>query len=272
MSVKKYFISRYKDGYILEADYSQLEIRVLAELSGDATLKKDLLSSDLHAIRAAQWKKKNVEDVTNAERNAAKRISFQLQYGAGYKSIAETNDITVEEAKAFVKAYYDRYPQVSIWQDLNIGLVESSRVPSTHRTTSGLPAGKGQLVCPVTQRRYTFFEKDGYHGGASFYSPEIKNYPVQGLATGDIVPLVLGRLMRRLLHEELECKLINTVHDSIILDVEESKLLRAGRVLKETMEMAPTFIKNDYNYEWTTPLPVDVNYGRDWEHLTPLEL
>ena len=271
MSIKRFFKSRFVGGKIVEGDYSQLEIRVLAELSGDKQLMRDVDETDLHSIRAAEWKGKRVADVTPLERRLAKTISFQLQYGAGFKSIAATNNITIEEAKSFVEAYYRRYPSVVAWQERVMAQVVKSRVPSSKRTKAGVPAGEGKYICPVTSREYTFYEKDGFTRawgkdvGPTFYAPEVKNYPVQGLATGDIVPMVLGRLSRHMLRMGYDSLLVNTVHDSIVIDAHPAEVDEMVRVLKNIMELAPEYIKEDYEYVMRVELPVDVKVGESWD-------
>ena len=114
-SVKQYFISRWEDGYLLELDFSQLEVVVLAILSGDKQLQADLRAGkDLHAISAEAL---FGPGFTSGQRKIAKQLSFQLQYGSGAKNMAVTNNIPLQTAKRFIRNYYTRYTQVKEWQD-----------------------------------------------------------------------------------------------------------------------------------------------------------
>src|SRR5690606_12526374 len=142
--LKLCFTSRFRNGQILEADFSQLEVVGLAILSGDPVLKDDILSGrDMRRQRAADLFSKPVSEVTDDERQLAKRLSFQLQYGAGAASMAAKNGIAKELAELFIFQYYDRYKGVKEWQEHVRQSVEDSRVPTGDRTPAGYPKGKG---------------------------------------------------------------------------------------------------------------------------------
>lgn len=280
-------VSRFENGRILEIDYSQLEIYVLAHLSGDAQLKRDLLSgADLHAISAERlfgprW--------TPADRKVAKQLSFQLQYGAGYKSMAATNNIDEELAKKFIENYYDRYPDVKKYQD---GLAARAKIERQRigdkRTAKGYPAGTWKYVSE-TNRIYTFVETDApdwmaqpKYGGAavhtSFSPTKVKNYPNQGMATGDIVPMMLGVLHRALIawnkkhFKKTEVVFVNTVHDSFVFDCSREQYARAwwataSLILKET----PKYCKDILGFEFNMPLNCDAEIGTNWHDMKDIE-
>ena len=137
--------------------------------------------------------------------------------------MAEKNDIPEVLAKQFIENYYSRYERVKEWQDEIAQIVKASREPTGEHTPGGYPKGKGTYKS-ATGRLYTFFEYDPYAGAwkkdASFSPTEIKNYPVQGFATADIMALYRGKVYRRLLAEHLHNVLmVNTAHDSVMLDV-----------------------------------------------------
>lgn len=276
--IKKYFTSRFgKAGYIMEVDYSQLEVFALAFLSQDRQLIADLLSGvDLHRVRAAEWLRISEHKVTDKQRKKAKRLSFQLQYGAGYKSMSRDNGISEKAAKDFINSYYRRYPQVLTWQDRMQATVIINRQPSNKRTPLGLPAGQGKLRS-LTGRDYVFTEGDAPHwmsSTTSFRPTEIKNYPVQGFATGDIVQMMLGVLYRHCLEDkefEVQYFMVNTVHDSIVLDVHEDLLYTIGREVKEVLESAPWHLKDKFGIDFNLPLHVEVTAGRNWLEQQPLQ-
>lgn len=269
-NIKKHFKSRWKEkGTLIEADYSQLEIYVLAHLSGDINLKNDLLSGkDLHAISAENLFGPRF---TKEQRKIAKQLSFQLQYGAGAKSMAEKNNISVYKAKQFIVQYYRRYPDVENYQEYLIQLVRKSRiVPPGARTEKGFPQGVGSYQ-QDTGRLFTFVEEDSpewiKHTETSFRPTQIKNYGIQGFAGGDIVLTSLGVLHRELKQNEKlkdNCLLINTIHDSVMADCKDGYVSDAVELITDTMEAAPQYLKEWYDIDFDLPLQVEVKTGKNW--------
>ena len=128
---------------IMEVDYAQLEIRVLALATGDKQLIRDILDGvDLHRVFAAKIFAKAEADVSIPERKMAKGFSFQLQYGAGAKSIAEHWNVDTAIVKRFIKEYYARYPQVQEWQNNNITYMKTeSDYEGAMSKGTGVPTG-----------------------------------------------------------------------------------------------------------------------------------
>lgn len=274
--IKKVFTSRFEDGVLLELDFSQLEIFVLAYLSGDKQLKADLLSgADLHAISATQL---FGAGFTSKQRKIAKQLSFQLQYGAGAKSMSETNGIHLKVAKEFIANYYARYTGVKEYHDELISVVKLNRETSDLRTTKGFPAGVSKLKSE-TGRQYTFVESDApdfLKVDASFSPTKIKNYGIQGMATGDLVPMALGKLYRRLANWNLvgaRVLMINTIHDSVMFDC-ESRLaaVRWAVQAKRIMESTPQYCKEIFGIDFDLPLPVSVEIGSDWYNMSEVDV
>lgn len=270
-SIRKAFVSRFGDeGVLLEADFSQLEIIALAFLSQDPKLIHDINNNvDIHSINAANLFGSNF---TAKQRKTAKALSFQLTYGSGAYNMAKTNGISESKAKLFIENFYRRYPRVKDWQDENIELVKESRELSDERTDSGLPAGRGVLRS-VTGREYVFYEKDSpewmQHNGVmtSFNPTTIKNYPVQGFATADIVPLVLGKLYRNIKQKEEwrgKVLLVNTVHDSVLLDLCKEFVVECASLVKDVMESAPEYLKEEFGIEFNLPLKAELKIGPNW--------
>ena len=297
--IKECFTSRFKDGNLIEMDYSQLEVVGLAVLSNDWQLKDDLRSGkDLHCINCANLHNETYEFVKNEVdnksekwiklRKEAKPFSFQLQYGAGAKSMAEDNGCTVKFAQKFVDMYYDRYPTVKLWQESNIESVKLYHEPTGKKSTLGYPVNKGYLQS-ATGRTYQFLEYDapqflkdrGQH--TSFSPTQIKNYPVQGFSTGDIVPLAVGEVMKYLYMNDIDDKilLINTIHDSILFDIPHEEVFEGTSVnliehlgnLKKIMVSISTSVNNlwpEVNFD--LPLSVDAEYGPNWGAMKPFTL
>lgn len=277
--IKMCFSSRFRNGLILEADFSQLEVVGLAVLSGDPVLKDDILSGrDMHRQRAADLFSKPVSEVTDDERQLAKRLSFQLQYGAGAASMAAKNGIEKELAELFIFQYYNRYKGVKEWQEHVRQSVEDSRVPTGERTPAGYPKGKGTYMSP-TGRMYTFFEYDAPAWARNkeprFSPTEMKNYPCQGFATADLMALYRGRVYRRLIREDMIkwALPINTVHDSVMFDVDAShpaRLRDLVRVLEEEAENLPQALHDLWGINCDLPFKIEYKAGPSWGSMKKL--
>lgn len=266
-NIKRAFISRFKDGLLVEIDYSQLEVFVLAHLSQDAQLLKDLEEGvDIHSRNA---KKLFGIHFTPHQRRLAKGMSFQLQYGASANRIASEFDISIEIAKRFIDIYYETYPEVKVYQDTFANKVKWGRVPSRYRTKAGQPAGMSK-VQSETGRIYTFIEYDGWSGSTSFSPTQMKNYETQGTATGDIVPMMLGVLARTLITNDVlkdKALLVNTVHDSVILDVHPEVLDKAIKVCYDVLSNASEEYETRFGYEFSLPLGIDIKIGSNWAEM-----
>ena len=271
--IKECFVSRWGDeGYIMNADFSQLEIIVLAHVTQDKQLADDIQSGlDLHIMRAAELFIKKPSEVTDGERKLAKAFSFQLQYGSGAKNMAEKNNVPINLAKEFIDNYYRRYPDVKAWQNEMENQVQKASYPIVAKSPRGYPIRESKLQSK-TGRVYTFTEGDapefmqrrGKH--TSFKPTEMKNYPIQGTATGDIVPMMLGKVYRWLIASEFheDALLINTVHDSIMLDIRREVCYDVGVMVKRIMETAPQEYEDRFGERFELPLKVDVTYGPSW--------
>lgn len=281
--VKKCITTRFKYGTLLEVDYKQLEVFALAFLSDDKQLKEDLIHGvDIHAINAAALagvplhmflaRLASGDPLAIKQRKLAKTLSFQLQYGAGPSTLAEKNGITLTAAKRFISNYYYRYPRIKEWHIELLQEVKRKRVPSPKHSATGVPIGMSTITS-ITGRRYTFFEEDSFNS-VSFSPTAIKNFPVQGFATGDIVPLVLGKLHQMIYDKEWQDSvlLVNTIHDSVLFDIRDFVDLRiiAGRI-KEVMENAPLYLKQQFGIDFDLPLKVDMKIGENWQEMLPYE-
>jgi DNA polymerase I-like protein with 3'-5' exonuclease and polymerase domains len=292
--IKDCFVSRFGNkGFIVEFDYSQLEVIGLAELSQDEQLMEDVRNGvDMHCMAASFLYQTPYETIKHAydrgdkqwtkRRKISKGPGFLLQYGGGAKLMAKNTGLTVEQCQQFIDNYYRRYPKVKEWQDANIEAVEASRELVLKDPSDIAPTGKGTLISP-TGRRYVFWERPSPEwkrrqgGNATSFPPtNIKNYPVQGFSTGDIVPEVLGRVKTALLdRSEImpldKVLMINTVHDSILFDIHEDYLEQAIHAVKEAMADVPRWVKVRWGMELSLPFHVGVDVGTTWGDKQPLE-
>ena len=283
-NIKEAFVSRFDNGVIMEADFSQLEVVGQAIVTKDKQLKQDLLDGlDMHLVSASwvtgkdyDWLKQAYDSGDPAVKKArqeAKRPRFELQYGAGVKTIAHNNGWSEQQAKDYIDRYYDRYPGVKKWQDDVARSVEMSAKPTGVISNSGDPHRRG-FYKSITGRYYVFntmesdYQPKWGKREPNFSPTQMKNYPIQGFATGDIVPEVLGRLYRGLVKHRDKVLLINTIHDSIVFDVNTEAGLGADLIaggIKDMMQDAPRWMKERFGVEIDIPLKVDVEYGDSWK-------
>ena len=271
--IRECFTSRTTHGHLIEADYSQLEINVLALLSKDAMLIKDLNSGrDLHTMRASELYNIKEYDVTPKQRRLAKTLSFQLQYGAGAKTMAQINKIPYQLAKDFIYNFFDRYEDVFNWHQDLLQHTSENRKPSGERTPMGLPRYKCEMTT-ATGRNLVFKDYDSkYKKGETAFSPtEIKNYPVQSVAT-DIMKIALGALAYKVWFDE-DMYIINTIHDNIMLDVSEDNHTKACKLLTWAMlDRTTDILKNRYDIELPVPLNIEIKSGHSWDCMKKVDL
>jgi len=297
-SIKEAIKSRHPTGLLIEADYRQLEIRVLALATMDSQLIADINSGiDLHRYFASQIYDKPEFAVTDEERKLAKGFSFQLQYGATAYGIAKHWNVDKKFVQKFIDAYYDRYPEVGTWQQENIEYAEteSNTTNEGHRVKmpGGSEAGEPVLstVIPGIWEGPQNPLVGGFHMNQSFsgweknkasFSPtQIKNYPVQGGAA-DLILLMLGALNSNWyqifpgLHDMIE--IVNTVHDSFLFDVNANGI-RADEIyvklcvpIKETLEQLPALIHDMFGIHSPVEFPVDIAMGSSWDQMKEISL
>ncbi|MDC0529233.1 DNA polymerase [Gammaproteobacteria bacterium] len=283
--IRKYFTSRWETGYIAEYDFSQLEVIALAHVSQDENLIADLKSGvDMHCQSASFLYNVDYSDIYKAykagddtwtkRRKISKAPGFLIQYGGAANAMARATGLSVGQCQGFIENYYKRYTGVKAFQDSVMAEVKKSReMKGSSRTASGLPSGTGVYVSQ-TGRRYSFKEFDGFHNDTSFSPTQMKNYPVQGFATGDIVPMILGKLYRVLKNDSRlchNCLLINTVHDSVVFDIKDLGTLDyADKVITTVMQNAPRYLKEAFDIDFDLELPVDGEAGKDWLNMKPI--
>ena len=272
--IKRAYVSRWgDDGVLVEFDYSQLEMVALAYLSGDARLLADIGSGlDMHT---ELYRDMNGRAPTKDERKWFKRLSFGLVYGAGAYTLSENAGCSLAIAKKFIKVFYGRYPQVKLWHDENIEKASLLRkVTTEHCPLSKMPIGK-YVMHTETGRRYVFREYYNEKRRAMSFSPtELKNYSVQGFATGDVVPHMVGYVVTALTKsEELRDKAvpIMTVHDSMLFDVRkevvDTFLAKCYNVLRNTTSI----VEKHFGLVLGITLDVGCKVGSNWQDMEEVD-
>jgi DNA polymerase I-like protein with 3'-5' exonuclease and polymerase domains len=262
--IKKAFKSRWEDGYLVELDFNQLEVVALAAISGDEQLIYDINNEvDLHTVLYEEMYGRSPSKV---ERKKFKPRTFQLIYGASATAIAAQGKIPVEEAKKFIEVFYNRYKGVKKWHDEMIKNAQKYGVPiDEYDKEKGRQRRQYTYQLP-TGRTYHF--KDYYvewKRDMAFSPTELKNWPIQGYATGDIVPMMLGVLHNHFKIYDSISKLILTVHDSILFDCRSEKNASlVGQVAKDVLESAPSYLKEMFGIDFPCKLKVGVSIGKTW--------
>jgi DNA polymerase I-like protein with 3'-5' exonuclease and polymerase domains len=241
--IKKCVIPLHK--YIMNADLSQIELRVPAQLAHDQVMMREFINNeDLHANAATNLMKVKL---TKLSRTHAKGFNFRMIYGGteyGFHMDPKMPDFGLKRWAEIVKAFYNKYFGLADWQNKNIKHVIQ---------------GDGTLVLP-TGRRFLF--KLGFNG--KYNERQIKNYPVQGIAGGDILPLAAIIIWDSMRKAGLKSEPILTVHDSIVFDVVAGESVRLAKIIDYVFNHLPGYIKSYYGINWIVPLPGDIERGLDY--------
>jgi DNA polymerase-1 len=236
--IRKMFVAA-PGNVLVDADYSQIELRLLAHISGDETMREAFCSGeDIHRITASQVFNVPFEDVTPLQRRHAKAVNFGIVYGISDFSLAQDIGVTRAEAKGYMESYLEKYHGV---RDYMKNIVEQAREDGYVSTVYG-------------RRRYLPELKSSNFNLRSFGERVALNMPVQGTAA-DIMKIAMVNVDRRLREEGLEARLILQVHDELIAECPESEAERAAEILQQEMENAANL---------TLPLTAEAKTGRSW--------
>ena len=228
------------EGYIyLDADYSQIELRVLAHMSGDKNLIEAYKEGkDIHRSTASLVFHTPFDEVTSLQRSRAKAVNFGIVYGISAFGLSEDLGISRGEAKDYIEGYYEAYPDLKKYLE---GLVDEAR-------------NNGYAVTLLGRRRPLPELKSSNFMQRSFGERVAKNSPIQGTAA-DIIKIAMVRVHDRLKRENLESRLVLQVHDELLIETKNEELTKVSAILKEEMESAVTL---------SVPLEVDVETGETW--------
>ena len=224
---------------LVDADYSQIELRILAHISGDETMKNAFLTGqDIHRSTAAKIYGLPLEMVTPQLRSSAKAVNFGIVYGIGAFSLARDIGVTVKEADDFIKNYLATFPGVKEYMDSTIAAGREKGYVTTL-------FGRRRALPELTSKNFNL---------RSLGERMAMNTPIQGTAA-DVIKLAMVRVWRRLRDEGLAARLILQVHDELIVEAPAAEVRQVSRILKEEMEGAVNF---------TVPLTADVSSGDTW--------
>lgn len=237
--LRRMFVAPDNDHVLIDADYSQIELRVLAHISQDAHMIEAFRSGqDIHAATAAKVYHVPLEEVTPQMRSSCKAVNFGIVYGISDFSLAQDIGVTRKEAGEFIRTYLDTYPGVAKYMDD----IKASAKENGYVTTL---FGRRRALPELQSRNFNI---------RSFGERVAMNTPIQGTAA-DIIKIAMIRVRDRLLREGLESRLILQVHDELILEAPKSEQETAMQLLREEMEAAFTM---------DAPLVAEAKAGHSW--------
>lgn len=236
--IRKVFIPR--EGCVLiDADYSQIELRVLAHMSEDENLIKAYQEAqDIHRITAAQVFGVPFAEVTSLQRRNAKAVNFGIVYGISSFGLSQDLSITTKEASQYIESYFETYPGVKRFLDRQVQQAKEQGYVTTM-------FGRKRPVPELSSSNYM---------QRSFGERVAMNSPIQGTAA-DIIKIAMVRVSKSLRDAGLKSRLILQVHDELLIEASEDEIRQVEDILKENMEMAA---------ELSVKLEIDMKQGKDW--------
>lgn len=242
--IRRAFIPGSPDQLLLVADYSQIELRILAHLADDEGLRAAFASGqDIHAATAAAVYGLPLDQVDPQTRNRAKAVNYGLAYGMNAYGLASRLEITPEEAQAFIDAYFASFPRIKEYLDRQVA-----------RATAD-----GFTETLLGRRRYIPELRSSNPRVREMGRRMALNAPIQGSAA-DVFKLGMLRVDRALRDSDLDCHMLLTVHDELVFEVEGGRVAEAASLVKAEMEAA---------YELSVPLRADVGWGPNWAEAAP---
>jgi DNA polymerase-1 len=237
--VRKAFIPRNEDYTLLAADYSQVELRIIAALSGDEGMKEAFKNGyDIHTATASKVFDVKLEDVDREQRSKAKAVNFGIAYGQGAFGLAENLNISRGEAKEIIDNYFEQFPGIATYKEQSIAMAKEKGYAETL-------LGRRRYLPDINSRNFTV------RGAAE---RNAINAPIQGSAA-DIIKLAMINLHRIFQKENFQSKMLLQVHDELVFDAHKSELETIIPIIRKEMETA---------HEIAVPLVVDINNGNNW--------
>ena len=266
--IRRAFVAGSPDLVLLAADYSQIELRILAHVSGDEHLRDAFArEADIHRESAARVLHKEPADITSDERSMAKMVNFGLAYGMSDYGLSSRAGIPRQEAQEFINRYFATYSGISYY------MLHIKELARTQGYVTTLLGRKRHI--PELQARNPSLRGAGERMAINMPIPEIAshivalrnagermaiNSVVQGSAA-DLIKLAMNNVYRRLQAEHRPSRMLLQVHDELLFEVPRDEVERLAAVVRETMESALPL---------DVPLTVDIKVGDDWESMTPL--
>lgn len=238
--IRSAFVPSNDDGYIVSADYSQIELRILADVSKCESMISDFNAGmDFHSITASKIYDEPLEYISKEMRRIAKAVNFGIIYGMSDWGLAEQLHISPQRSSAFIKKYFEIYPEIKTYLD---NVIEETKV-------------KGYTTTIFNRHRYINEINSTNYALREFAKRTAMNAPIQGSAA-DIIKIAMIKVSDKMKELKLRSKIVAQVHDELILDVVSDELEIVKTLLKDTMENA---------VKLSVKMLVDVEYGTTWD-------
>ena len=237
--LRRMFVAPDENHVLIDADYSQIELRVLAHLSGDdALIQAFCEDQDIHTLTASQVFHVAADEVTPLLRRHAKAVNFGIVYGISAFGLSQDLHISQKEAKQYIDQYFQTYPKVHAYLEQQVSAAKQS----------GYSYTMYQRRRPVPEIRSSNFMQ------RSFGERVAMNSPIQGTAA-DIIKLAMIAVHDRLIREGLSSRLVLQVHDELLVETREEEKEQVWTLVKEEMEHAANL---------SVPLVADMSVGKNW--------
>jgi len=237
--LRKFFIASDDDHILLDADYSQIELRLLAEISGDENMRNAFRTgTDIHRVTASQVFRIPEEEVTQELRLRAKAVNFGIVYGIGEYSLSQDLKISRQQARAYIRSYLDTYPGVEAYLKESVENAKQTQYTSTM-------FGRRRQIPELSSKNQNI---------RAFGERVAMNSPIQGSAA-DIIKIAMIRVRSELRAAGIDARLILQVHDELIVEASRADAEKAAEILRTSMENAVSL---------NVPLTADVSGGQSW--------
>jgi DNA polymerase-1 len=233
------FVSSFEGGFVACADYSQIELRILAHFSDDEKLKEAFdKKTDIHRYTASLLFGKPESEVSDAERNRAKTVNFGIIYGMSAYGLSKELNVSVMEAENFIADYFNRYPKVKNYIQKVYGQAET----------------KGYVETILGRRRYLPDFKSANPQIHEFAVRQAVNSPIQG-SSADLIKVAMIKIFDEFNKNKLKSKLIMQIHDELVFDVYPDELNELKEIVKRNMENS---------IKLSVPVEVKIKFGKNW--------
>ena len=237
--LRKLFVTSFEDGVLVDADYSQIELRLLAHFSGCKELIEAYKSGrDIHALTASQVFGTEIDRVTEEQRRAAKAVNFGIIYGISDFGLANNLNISPKQAREYIRRYFERYSDIKEYMDGNVAFARKYGYVKTL-------LGRKRVINEISSSNYNI---------RSFGERAAMNMPLQG-SSADIIKIAMLRVYNQLKNRGMRSKLILQVHDELVIDACGEEREDVVKILKNEMEQA---------VQLNVPLIADVHCGKNW--------
>lgn len=237
--LRRVFVPRSSDHRLVDADYSQIELRILAHMSDDPTLKLAYTEDiDIHALTASQVFEVPLEEVTSLLRSRAKEVNFGIVYGMSDFGLAENLKIPRKVAKQYIENYFHKYPMVKTF-------MESVKASAAETGYSETLLGRKRFIPEIKNKNFNIRQ---------YGERMAMNTPIQGTAA-DVIKVAMIKVFEALESAGLQSRLILQVHDELIVDALESEIPQVQALVTKAMESAMDLV---------VPLKIDMHVGNSW--------